>query len=154
MQKTYKTLASSAVIQVQTSKGMRQVYLRNGFIGNGSRRGGVFITEDEELQAGIEKHARFNSGFADQIWCDDVPAQKEQPKPVKEEPKKKDADTPADGAPLNGANAKPTYPDVTKFSEVRAILKEQYGKTAAEIKSNAQVLALINELGLVFPNLK
>lgn len=63
-------------------------------------------------------------------------------------------ETPADGAPLNGANAKPTYPDVTKLAEVRAILKEEYGKTAADVKSNAQVLALINELGLVFPNLK
>ena len=63
-------------------------------------------------------------------------------------------EAPADGAPLNGENAKPTYPDVTKLAEVRAILKEEYGKTAAEVKSNAQVLALINELGLVFPNLK
>lgn len=71
--------------------------------------------------------------------------------PVEETPVE---EAPADGAPLNGANAKPTYPDVTKLAEVRAILKEEYGKTAAEVKSNAQVLALINELGLVFPNLK
>lgn len=46
------------------------------------------------------------------------------------------------------------FPEVTKMAEVRTILKEKYGKTAAEVKSNAQVLALINELGLVFPNLK
>jgi len=71
--------------------------------------------------------------------------------PVEENPVE---EAPADGAPLNGANAKPTYPDVTKLAEVRAILKEEYGKTAADVKSNAQVLALINELGLVFPNLK
>ena len=71
--------------------------------------------------------------------------------PVEENPVE---EAPADGAPLNGANAKPTYPDVTKLAEVRAILKEEYGKTPAEVKSNAQVLALINELGLVFPNLK
>lgn len=71
--------------------------------------------------------------------------------PVEEAPVE---ETPVEGAPLNGANAKPTYPDVTKLSEVRTILKEEYGKTAAEVKSNAQVLALINELGLVFPNLK
>lgn len=63
-------------------------------------------------------------------------------------------ESPVEEAPLNGDNAKPTYPDVTKLAEVRAILKEEYGKTAAEVKSNAQVLALINELGLVFPNLK
>lgn len=46
------------------------------------------------------------------------------------------------------------YPDVTKLAEVREILKNEYGKTHQEVKSNAQVLALINELGLVFPNLQ
>ena len=93
----------------------------------------------------------------EEIPADETPADKTE---VKKEEDETPADetpadeTPADGAPLNGANAKPTYPDVTKLAEVRAILKEEYGKTAAEVKSNAQVLALINELGLVFPNLK
>ena len=188
MKKTYKTLASSAVIQVSTPRGVRPVHFRNGFIGRGTLRGGVFTTEDEELQKGIESHKRFQTGFSDEIWTDDkepVPAKKNV-EPVKEEPKKEEPsvdkaattgettgeekvaekeveteetkkateETPIDEAPANTDNDKPTFPEVTKMAEVRAILKEQYGKTAAEVKTNAQVLALINELGLVFPNLK
>lgn len=145
---------------------------------NSGIRGCSFSTDDEELQKAIEAHEYFGRALQPSIWTDDkepVPAKKHEG-PKKEEPKKEKTptdetpadktevkkeedetpvdETPADGAPLNGANAKPTYPDVTKLAEVRAILKEEYGKTAAEVKSNAQVLALINELGLVFPNLK
>ena len=32
MKKTYKTLASSGVIQVSTSRGVRQIYFRPGFV--------------------------------------------------------------------------------------------------------------------------
>ena len=125
------------------------------------------------MQKAIEAHEFFGRELQPSIWTDDkepVPAKKHE-EPKKEEPKKEETpadetpadktevkkeedEAPEDGAPLNGANAKPTYPDVTKLAEVRAILKEEYGKTAADVKSNAQVLALINELGLVFPNLK
>lgn len=136
---------------------------------NSGIRGCSFSTDDVELQKAIEAHEFFGRALQPSIWTDDkepVPAKKHE-EPKHEEPKKDETptdetpadetpadETPADGAPLNGANAKPTYPDVTKLAEVRAILKEEYGKTAAEVKSNAQVLALINELGLVFPNLK
>ena len=121
---------------------MRQVNFENGFVDRGSLRGGVFATEDEELQKGIESHPRFKTGFCDEIWTDDV---EKNVASVKEGPKAEE--------PLNGASEN-VYPEVTKMAEVRTILKEKYGKTAAEIKSNAQVKALIDELGLVFPNLK
>lgn len=164
MKKTYKTLASSGVIQVSTSRGVRQIYFRPGFVDRGSLRGGVYTTEDEEIQKGIESHKRFKSGFYDEIWTDDVEAKAKTDVKVKDAPKKEE--TPVVGseketeAKVVEKTAEPTnearkeFPEVTKMAEVRAILKENYGKTATEVKSNAQVLALINELGLVFPNLK
>ena len=76
MVKTYKTIAHSAVIQVDTKDGVRQVTLANGFIDDHGRRGGVFATDDAELQKGIERHPRFKSGFYDQIWTDDVEVKK------------------------------------------------------------------------------
>lgn len=138
MKKTYKTLSSSGVIQVSTSRGVRQVYFRPGFVDRGSLRGGVFATEDAEIQKGIESHNRYKSGFKDEIWTDDV----EGAVAVVEK------ETPKTG------EARKEFPEVTKMAEVRKILKEEYGKSATDVKSNAQVTALINELGLVFPNLK
>lgn len=184
MLKTYKSKMTALRILVKVRGAIVPIEFHWDLIyPNSGIRGCSFSTDDVELQKAIEAHEFFGRALQPSIWTDDkepVPAKKhEEPKkeePKKEEPKeeetpadetpadetevKKEEDetpadeTPADGAPLNGANAKPTYPDVTKLAEVRAILKEEYGKTAAEVKSNAQVLALINELGLVFPNLK
>lgn len=184
MLKTYKSKMTALRILVKVRGAIVPIEFHWDLIyPNSGIRGCSFSTDDVELQKAIEAHEFFGRALQPSIWTDDkepVPAKKhEEPKkeePKHEEPKneetpadetsadktkvKKEEDetpadeTPADGAPLNGANAKPTYPDVTKLAEVRAILKEEYGKTAAEVKSNAQVLALINELGLVFPNLK
>lgn len=183
MLKTYKSKMTALRILVKVRGAIVPIEFHWDLIyPNSGIRGCSFSTDDVELQKAIEAHEFFGRALQPSIWTDDkepVPAKKEEPK--KEEPKKEEIpadetpadktevkkeedetpadetpadETPADGAPLNGANAKPTYPDVTKLAEVRAILKEEYGKTAAEVKSNAQVLALINELGLVFPNLK
>lgn len=161
MTKTYKTRTSSAVITVSVNGRTRQVYLRNGFIGVGALTGGKFTTDDVELQKAIESHPRFNSGFNDQIWTDD--------KEVEEQPAEQaETHVPEDTTAPEAEKEKPAeeaheeaqtangrvYPDVTKLAEVREILKNEYGKTHQEVKSNAQVLALINELGLVFPNLQ
>ena len=184
MLKTYKSKMTALRILVKVRGAIVPIEFHWDLIyQNSGIRGCSFSTDDVELQKAIEAHEFFGRALQPSIWTDDkepVPAKKhEEPKkeePKKEEPKKEKTpadeppadktevkkeedetpadETPADGAPLNGANAKPTYPDVTKLAEVRAILKEEYGKTAAEVKSNAQVLALINELGLVFPNLK
>lgn len=184
MLKTYKSKMTALRILVKVRGAIVPIEFHWDLIyPNSGIRGCSFSTDDVELQKAIEAHEFFGRALQPSIWTDDkepVPAkQHEEPKkeePKKEEPKKEEIpadetpadetevkkgedetpadETPADGAPLNGANAKPTYPDVTKLAEVRAILKEEYGKTAAEVKSNAQVLALINELGLVFPNLK
>ena len=179
MLKTYKSKMTALRILVKVRGEIVPIEFHWDLIyPNSGIRGCSFSTDDVELQKAIEAHEFFGRALQPSIWTDDkepVPAKKhEEPKkeePKKEEPKKEETpadktevkkeedetpadETQADGAPLNGANAKPTYPDVTKLAEVRAILKEEYGKTAAEVKSNAQVLALINELGLVFPNLK
>ena len=161
MTKTYKTRTSSAVITVSVNGRTRQIYLRNGFIGVGALTGGKFTTDDVELQKAIESHPRFNSGFNDQIWTDD--------KEVEEQPAEQaETHVPEDTTAPEAEEEKPAeeaheevqtaggrvYPDVTKLAEVREILKNEYGKTHQEVKSNAQVLALINELGLVFPNLQ
>lgn len=179
MLKTYKSKMTALRILVKVRGAIVPIEFHWDLIyPNSGIRGCSFSTDDVELQKAIEAHEFFGRALQPSIWTDDkepVPAKKHE-EPKKEEPKKKEPkneetpadetpadktevkkeedETPADGAPLNGANAKPTYPDVTKLAEVRAILKEEYGKTAAEVKSNAQVLALINELGLVFPNLK
>ena len=184
MLKTYKSKMTALRILVKVRGAIVPIEFHWDLIyPNSGIRGCSFSTDDVELQKAIEAHEFFGRALQPSIWTDDkepVPAKKhEKPKkeetpadetPADETEVKKEEDetptdeiptdeipadeTPADGAPLNGANAKPTYPDVTKLAEVRAILKEEYGKTAAEVKSNAQVLALINELGLVFPNLK
>ena len=174
MLKTYKSKMTALRILVKVRGAIVPIEFHWDLIyPNSGIRGCSFSTDDVELQKAIEAHEFFGRALQPSIWTDDkepVPAKKhEEPKkeetPADETPadktvvKKEEDETPADespadGAPLNGANAKPTYPDVTKLAEVRAILKEEYGKTAAEVKSNAQVLALINELGLVFPNLK
>lgn len=136
MQKTYKTLSSSTVIVINTKNGTRRIEFKRDFIGIGSLRGGVYCTDDEDVQQGIERHEKFRSGFQNQIWTDD-----------KEEMKETTVSKSSEYTDTSNAS-------VTTYAEVRTILKEQYGKTAKEIKSNAQVLALINELGLSFPNLK
>ena len=46
------------------------------------------------------------------------------------------------------------FPDVTTMKEARRVLKEVFGKSSNETKTNAQVLALANELNIKFPNLK
>lgn len=184
MLKTYKSKMTALRILVKVRGAIVPIEFHWDLIyPNSGIRGCSFSTDDVELQKAIEAHEFFGRALQPSIWTDDkepVPAEKHE-EPKNEEPKKEETpadetpadktevkkeeeetpadetpadETPADGAPLNGANAKPTYPDVTKLAEVRAILKEEYGKTAAEVKSNAQVLALINELGLVFPNLK
>lgn len=176
MTKTYKTRTSSAVITVSVNGRTRQIYLRNGFIGVGALTGGKFTTDDVELQKAIESHPRFNSGFNDQIWTDDkeveeqpAEAQKNDAEKVEEQPAEQaETHVPEDTTAPEAEEEKPAeeaheevqtaggrvYPDVTKLAEVREILKNEYGKTHQEVKSNAQVLALINELGLVFPNLQ
>ncbi|MBQ8100062.1 MAG: hypothetical protein IJ640_00330 [Prevotella sp.] len=176
MKKIYKTLSSSTVIQVNTSKGVRPVYFKNGFIGLGTLRGGRFDTEDEELQKGIESHPRFKSGFSDQIWTDDItlPAEEKAAAEVvvETEQQKTDAqeevvaenevqvteDLPEEEAAPEAGETEVYNPsdfhDVTTVAEARKILKEVYGKSHNEVRSNAQVLSVINELGLNFPNLK
>ena len=174
MLKTYKSKMTALRILVKVRGAIVPIEFHWDLIyPNSGIRGCSFSTDDVELQKAIEAHEFFGRELQPSIWTDDkepVPAKKHE-EPKKEEPKKEETpadetpadktevkkeedEAPEDGAPLNGANAKPTYPDVTKLAEVRAILKEEYGKTAADVKSNAQVLALINELGLVFPNLK
>lgn len=89
MLKTYKTLVHSCIIQVKTKKGYRAVEFHNGFLGSDSSRGGIFATDDAELQRGIESHPLFRNGAYDSIWTDDVEPKAAAPKeaPKAEEPK-------------------------------------------------------------------
>lgn len=87
MLKKYKTLVHSCIIQVKTKKGYRPVTFRNGFLGDNSQRGGVFFTDDMELQKGIESHPLFNNGAYDRIWTDDVEPKKATKAEPVEEPK-------------------------------------------------------------------
>ncbi len=70
MKKTYKTLEGQTVIVVKTPKGSKKIEFKKGYIVT-SLRGGLYTTEDEGVQQGIEAHPRFMSGFNDQIWTDD-----------------------------------------------------------------------------------
>ena len=54
------------------------MYFKSGFLGIGSARGDVFVTDDVELQKGIEAHERFRSGFDDQLWTADEGSSKVQ----------------------------------------------------------------------------
>ena len=63
-------MCSSITIVVKTPSGAESIHFKQGFI-QGSLRGGVYATEDKEIQKGIESHPQFRSGFNDQIWTDD-----------------------------------------------------------------------------------
>lgn len=124
-----------------------------------------FWTDDKEEVAPVEEKEPVKVDETPAPVVDETPAEEtthddaETPagEPAPEEATVEETpteETPAEetAEPLN--EARKEFPEVTKMAEVRTILKDVYGKTAAEVKSNAQVLALINELGLTFPNLK
>lgn len=98
---------------------------------NSGIRGCSFSTEDVELQKALESHEYFNRELQPSFWTDDV-----------EEVEEGKDDTVKE------------FPDVTTMADARKVLKEIFGKSSKETKTNEQVLALANELNIKFPNLK
>lgn len=61
--KTYKSKRYAKLsIVVFTSAGPKHIDFANGYINNHGLRGGIYTTDDEELQRLIEQHRDFKSG--------------------------------------------------------------------------------------------
>lgn len=130
---------------------------------NSGIRGCSFSTEDVELQKALESHEYFNRELQPSFWTDD---KEEEVAPIpEEEVVNMENDTTSNSEEVEVENDAPTqedvvietvteFPDVTTMKEARRVLKEVFGKSSNETKTNAQVLALANELNIKFPNLK
>ena len=130
---------------------------------NSGIRGCSFSTEDVELQKALESHEYFNRELQPSFWTDD---KEEEVAPIpEEEVVNMENDTTSNSEEVEVENDAPTqedvvietvteFPDVTTMKEARRVLKEVFGKSSNETKTNAQVLALTNELNIKFPNLK
>lgn len=130
---------------------------------NSGVRGCSFSTDNVELQKALESHEYFNRQLQPSFWTDD---KEEEVAPIpEEEVVNMENDTTSNSEEVEVENDAPTqedvvietvteFPDVTTMKEARRVLKEVFGKSSNEIKTNAQVLALANELNIKFPNLK
>ena len=130
---------------------------------NSGIRGCSFSTEDVELQKALESHEYFKRELQPSFWTDD---KEEEVAPIpEEEVVNMENDTTSNSEEVEVENDAPTqedvvietvteFPDVTTMKEARRVLKEVFGKSSNETKTNAQVLALANELNIKFPNLK
>ena len=130
---------------------------------NSGVRGCSFSTDNVELQKALESHEYFNRQLQPSFWTDD---KEEEVAPIPEEEViNMENETTSNTEEVKVENDAPTqedavietvteFPDVTTMKEARRILKEVFGKSSNETKTNAQVLALANELNIKFPNLK
>ena len=130
---------------------------------NSGVRGCSFSTDNVELQKALESHEYFNRQLQPSFWTDD---KEEEVAPIpEEEVVNMENDTTSNSEEVKVENDAPTqedvvietvteFPDVTTMKEARRVLKEVFGKSSNETKTNAQVLALANELNIKFPNLK
>lgn len=130
---------------------------------NSGVRGCSFSTDNVELQKALESHEYFNRQLQPSFWTDD---KEEEVAPIpEEEVVNMENDTTSNSEEVEVENDAPTqedvvietvteFPDVTTMKEARRVLKEVFGKSSSETKTNAQVLALANELNIKFPNLK
>ena len=130
---------------------------------NSGVRGCSFSTDNVELQKALESHEYFNRPLQPSVWTDD---KEEEVAPIpEEEVVNMENDTTSNSEEVEVENDAPTqedvvietvteFPDVTTMKEARRVLKEVFGKSSNETKTNAQVLALANELNIKFPNLK
>lgn len=130
---------------------------------NSGVRGCSFSTDNVELQKALESHEYFNRQLQPSFWTDDM---EEEVAPIpEEEVVNMENDTTSNAEEVEVENDAPTqedvvietvteFPDVTTMKEARRVLKEVFGKSSNETKTNAQVLALANELNIKFPNLK
>ena len=130
---------------------------------NSGVRGCSFSTDNVELQKALESHEYFNRQLQPSFWTDD---KEEEVAPIpEEEVVNMENDTTSNPEEVEVENDAPTqedvvietvteFPDVTTMKEARRVLKEVFGKSSNETKTNAQVLALANELNIKFPNLK
>ena len=146
---------------------------------NSGVRGCSFSTDNVELQKALESHEYFNRQLQPSFWTDDkeeevAPIPEEEVAPIPEEevapiPEEEvvnmENETTSNTEEVKVENDAPTqedvvietvteFPDVTTMKEARRVLKEVFGKSSNETKTNAQVLALANELNIKFPNLK
>lgn len=130
---------------------------------NSGVRGCSFSTDNVELQKALESHEYFNRQLQPSFWTDD---KEEEVAPIpEEEVVNMENDTTSNSEEVEVENDASTqedvvietvteFPDVTTMKEARRVLKEVFGKSSNETKTNAQVLALANELNIKFPNLK
>ncbi len=130
---------------------------------NSGVRGCSFSTDNVELQKALESHEYFNRQLQPSFWTDD---KEEEVAPIpEEEVVNMENETTSNSEEVEVENDAPTqedvvietvteFPDVTTMKEARRVLKEVFGKSSNETKTNAQVLALANELNIKFPNLK
>lgn len=130
---------------------------------NSGVRGCSFSTDNVELQKALESHEYFNRQLQPSFWTDD---KEEEVAPIpEEEVVNMENETTSNTEEVKVENDAPTqedvvietvteFPDVTTMKEARRVLKEVFGKSSNETKTNAQVLALANELNIKFPNLK
>ena len=164
MLKKYKSKMTALRILVKVGDNIIPVEFSWDLIyANSGVRGCSFSTDNVELQKALESHEYFNRQLQPSFWTDD---KEEEVAPIpEEEVVNMEYDTTSNSEEVEVENDAPTqedvvietvteFPDVTTMKEARRVLKEVFGKSSNETKTNAQVLALANELNIKFPNLK
>lgn len=164
MLKKYKSKMTALRILVKVGDNIIPVEFSWDLIyANSGVRGCSFSTDNVELQKALESHEYFNRQLQPSFWTDD---KEEEVAPIpEEEVVNMGNDTTSNTEEVEVENDAPTqedvvietvteFPDVTTMKEARRVLKEVFGKSSNETKTNAQVLALANELNIKFPNLK
>lgn len=164
MLKKYKSKMTALRILVKVGDNIIPVEFSWDLIyANSGVRGCSFSTDNVELQKALESHEYFNRQLQPSFWTDD---KEEEVAPIPEEEViNMENETTSNTEEVKVENDAPTqedavietvteFPDVTTMKEARRVLKEVFGKSSNETKTNAQVLALANELNIKFPNLK
>lgn len=164
MLKKYKSKMTALRILVKVGDNIIPVEFSWDLIyANSGVRGCSFSTDNVELQKALESHEYFNRQLQPSFWTDD---KEEEVAPIpEEEVVNMENETTSNTEEVKVENDAPTqedvviktvteFPDVTTMKEARRVLKEVFGKSSNETKTNAQVLALANELNIKFPNLK
>lgn len=172
MLKKYKSKMTALRILVKVGDNIIPVEFSWDLIyANSGVRGCSFSTDNVELQKALESHEYFNRQLQPSFWTDDkeedvAPIPEEEVAPIpEEEVVNMENETTSNTEEVEVENDAPTqedvvietvteFPDVTTMKEARRVLKEVFGKSSNETKTNAQVLALANELNIKFPNLK
>ncbi|MBE6319393.1 MAG: hypothetical protein E7075_00350 [Bacteroidales bacterium] len=155
MLKKYKSKMTALRILVKVGDNIVPVEFGWDLIyANSGIRGCSFSTDDVELQKALEKHEYFNRALQPSFWTDDKEEEAPIPDDVVNDGVNNGVDDSTNDVNDDVIETVTEFPEVTTMADARRILKEVFGKTAKETKSNAQVLALANELNIKFPNLK